>query len=58
MNDYTEIPVIGYTIVAGNPIEGFSAYGFFQTKIEAIEATEHDRTIGPDWWLMPIYKQD
>lgn len=58
MSTYTEIPVIGWTIAAGNPFEGFSLYGFFDSKEAAIEASEHDRTIGPDWWLMPVYKQD
>lgn len=58
MESFTEIPVIGYTIAIGNPIEGFGLYGFFPDKQSAIQATEHDRSIGPDWWLMPVYKQD
>ena len=58
MNDYKEIPVIGYTIAIGNPSEGFGLYGFFESKDAAIAATEQDRTIGPDWWLMPVYMQE
>lgn len=50
--------IIGYTIATGNPSEGFSLYGFFSTQAAAIDATEHDRTLGPDWWLMPVYAQD
>lgn len=51
-----QIPVIGYTVAEGNPAEGFTMYGFFQTKEDAIQATEQDRTLGPDWWILPIYK--
>ena len=50
--------VIGYTLAIGNPVEGFALYGFFVEKQDAIAATEQDSTIGPDWWLMPVYRQE
>ena len=56
MNEHASIPVIGYTIAEGNPAEGFTMYGFFATKAQAIEASENDPTISTDWWLMPIYQ--
>lgn len=49
------IPVIGYTVAEGNPAEGFAMYGFFQTADEAASAAEHDRSTGPDYWILPIY---
>jgi hypothetical protein len=57
MTETTKMPVIGYTIAEGNPVDGFAMYGFFQTEAEAIAATEDDSAIGFDWWLMPIYRQ-
>jgi len=39
MSEHAAIPVIGYTIAEGNPAEGFSMYGFFTTKTDAIEAS-------------------
>lgn len=52
------LPIIGWTIAAGNPREGFSMYGFFANQAEASQSAEEDRTLGFDWWILPIYSQE
>lgn len=53
-----KLPVLGYSIITGNPVEGFSLYGFFESIIAACEAAEHDKTMPPDWWVISIYRQN
>jgi hypothetical protein len=50
--------IIGYTIVTGNPRDGFSLYGFFETQDQALMSAEDNRTITGDWWLMAVYEQE
>lgn len=58
MSEYTAIPVIGYTIAAGNPAEGFGFYGFFESRDDASQSAAEDRTMPADWWILPIYAQE
>ena len=52
------LPIIGWTIAAGNPRDGFSMYGFFDNQDEASQSAADDRTLGGDWWILPIYAQE
>ena len=46
--------IIGWTIVAGNPVDGFTHYGFYDTSLEAAETANGDAHLGDDWWIAPI----
>lgn len=47
------VGVIGWSIMTGDPIDGFSLNGNFETVEEAAEYVNND----PDaeWWIVPIY---
>jgi hypothetical protein len=50
-----EVSIIGWTIIIGNPVDGLSHYGFYESAHDASEAASHDKMIGADWWIAPIY---
>ncbi len=43
-----------YTIMIGNPIDGFGCYGVFETTEAALTWANHDAHLSNDWCLMPI----
>lgn len=44
-----------WTIISGNPVEGFTLYGVFKSAEEASEYAAHDKHLPPDWWVIGIY---
>lgn len=42
-----------YTIITGNPIDGFECAGLFDSEPEAITCAEVEYD-HQDWWIMPI----
>ena len=53
--DHSGNPVIGWTIITGNPVQGFNHYGFYESEIEAGQTASEDTEMPPDWWIAPIY---
>lgn len=47
-----------YTIMTGNPVEGFCLYGAFQSIDEASQAANEDAHLPPDWWIVPVLPMD
>lgn len=47
---------IGYTIMSGNPVDGFQLYGFFKDNSEACEVANNDAHLNGDWWVVPVYR--
>jgi hypothetical protein len=49
---------IAYTIMSGNPVEGFTLYGQFATNDAACEAANNDAHLANEWWVVPIHGLD
>ena len=43
-----------YTIITGNPVDGFELYGIFDTEYEAISHADGDSHISDSWHIMRI----
>lgn len=43
-----------YTIITGNPVDGFECYGVFDSQLEAIKWANHDADLPDNWNVMPI----
>lgn len=44
-----------WTIITGNPVDGFTLYGVFKSAEEASEYASQDKTMPPDWWVIGIH---
>lgn len=53
-----ECTPIKYTVIAGNPVDGFDANGLFDTNEEAVAWANTDAHLPDEWWVMPIYSQE
>ena len=42
-----------HIIVTGNPVDGFSFYGLYATRDEAIEAAEKAK-LEDNWWIAKL----
>ncbi len=49
---------IAYTIMSGNPVEGFTLYGQFPTNDAACVAANNDAHLKNEWWVVPIHGLD
>jgi hypothetical protein len=47
-----------YTIIAGNPIDGFSCTGIFESEHEAIDWANHDAHLDDSWHVIAIQPID
>jgi hypothetical protein len=47
--------IIGWTIVSGNPVDGFTLYGNYPSNEAAGQAADNDPYMDADWWIAPIY---
>lgn len=45
-----------YTVVTGNPVDGFTFYGPFTDPEDANEWAD-DNLRNLDWWVIPIHKE-
>jgi hypothetical protein len=43
-----------FTIICGNPVDGYECYGIFDSEVEAINWANDDAHLTPDWWVMAI----
>ena len=53
MTDAGTIP--RYTIICGNPVEGFELYGLFLTELAALEYANADAHLPDTWQIMRIH---
>lgn len=44
-----------YTIITGNPIDGYECYGIFDTAIDATEFANGDGNLDETWHVMTIH---
>jgi hypothetical protein len=53
--DKHDNPTIAWTIMTGNPVQGLSLHGLYDSPLAASEAASGDTTMPADWWVLPIY---
>lgn len=49
------VGVIGWSIMTGDPVNGFSLNGNFETGEEATGYANGDPHLDDEWWIVPIY---
>lgn len=47
-----------YTVITGNPIDGFECYGVFDSESDAIEWANNDAHVPMEWHIMAINPKD
>lgn len=47
-----------HIIVCGNPVDGFSFIGPFESNTEAAEHGNNDPHLEGEWWIAPLEKPD
>jgi poly(3-hydroxyalkanoate) synthetase len=45
-------------VVVGGPVEGYSYFGPFETKDDAISWTEQNTINADAWWIAPLQPRD
>ncbi len=43
-----------YTVLTGNVVDGFEAYGVFETQSDAIAWADGDAHLSDSWHVLPI----
>lgn len=43
-----------YTIICGNPVDGFELYGIFESQVEAVEFANQDADLPESWHIIAI----
>jgi len=43
-----------YSIITGNPVDGFECYGVFDDANEAVEWANKDADLPDEWWVITI----
>ncbi len=51
-------PPIKFTILTGNPVHGFEAYGLWDSQTDALEWANNDPHLPNEWWVFPIYSRE
>lgn len=46
-----------HIVITGNPVDGFSIYGPYATKDEAIAAADN-ANLETEWWIAPLESPD